>query len=201
MRILFALLMLATPLFAQERVISAVGGLDDKFKEIMILEINVNDAELLDVLIVTRDGYEWDSPTEMVRFEGVFHLDPDNSPELSLLNLNTFQIDYLGCNACGRYNTQQSLTIGEVDGIWQAINYKTETVDRVEPWRVSICEVDLIAGFAHITLSDHPTQRLETIYSPVPLIELDPEYSPEICSLTALSDEEWELYKPADWEE
>lgn len=201
MRVLLALLMISAPLHAQERVISAIGGLDDKFKDIMILEINADDAELLDVLIVTRDGYEWDTPTEMVRFEGVFYLDPDNSPELSLLNLNTFHIDYLGCYACGRYNTQQSLVIGEVDGIWQVIEYKSETVDRVEPWRVSICEVDLIAGVTDITLSNHPTQRVDTIDAPVPLSELDPYYGPDICALTALSDEEWEPYKPADWEE
>ena len=201
MRVLCLLILLASPLSAQDRVIAAIGQVGEGNKDTLILEVNAQDPSLLDILVVTREDYSWSSPTRTVRYESVLFLGPNNAPGLFIRNNGTILLEGLGCFACGRYHFDQSMVLQSVDGDWRVIGYTENIVDRTAPWRAGTCDVNLLTGKAEIQLAEQPATFVKSIDGPLPLAELTDDFDPDICSLIHLSEEEWEPYKPAEWEE
>ncbi len=201
MRLALHLLFLAAPLAAQDRVIAAISQVGEGDLDSLILEINAEDPSLLDILVVTRSDYSWSSPTETVRYEGAFFLGPNNAPELHLGDLGTVQLQGLGCFICGRHHFGQSFVLQDIDDVWTVTGYSEHIVDRLAPWRAGTCEVDLVTGHTDIQLAEEPWQRVDTTDRSIPLPALAEGYSPGICDRIHLSEENWEPYKPADWEE
>ncbi len=201
MKLLGLLLLLSAPALAQDRVISAISGVGSSFNETLILEISASDPYQLDIVVVRRNGFTWDTETEMIRFEGALFLPPNNIPALVLRDNGTILIDELGCFACGRYHSGKSMILQSVDDVWRVIGYTESIVDRHEPWRFGVCDVNLLSGQADITLADEPVKRVKASGGPVMLVDLDDNYRPEICEMIHLDEEEWEPMKPADWDE
>ena len=201
MRIVLLILLLSSPALAQERVISAISGVGDRGQDTIQLEINANDTSALDLVLVRRESYRWDSATDVTRIENAFFLGPANRPQLVLRNTGALAIIDLGCFACGRYHNGIEAVIDYRNDDWMLIGYWTSSVDRIAPWRFSVCDVNLVTGNADITLAEQPVERRKTDERAFPVSELNMDYTPDICKSTWLSEEEWEAYKPADWEE
>ena len=197
---LFALLF-AAPAMAQDRVISAITDVWGGKQQTVLLEINADDQAALDLVVTSRESHGWTDAPTVTRVENAFFLGPANRPELMRRETGALTIIDLGCFACGRHHNGIEVVIDYRDDEWMLIGYWDSGVDRIAPWRSTVCDVNLVTGAVDITLAENPVERLETSERAFPVAELNMDYTPDICKKIWLSEEEWEPYKPADWEE
>ncbi|MGV6840425.1 MAG: hypothetical protein ACWA40_09560 [Planktomarina sp.] len=84
-----------------------------------------------------------------------------------------------GCFACGRTHSRIDFHIAYRGGQFIVAGYSQSTADRIFA-TVEICDVNLLTGVANVQFEDI-VQRYETTDRSFAMMDLKPDYTPQIC--------------------